>query len=99
MLEERTLYEVLQVDRRAEPEVIEAAYRRLARKYHPDVSNSADAEQRMKEINAAYEVVRDPRRRAAYDRDLVREDERPTTGAGARPEATEERWAPADEGL
>src|SRR2546430_15255966 len=67
----RSLYEILQVDARAEPEVLEAAYRRLARKYHPDVAQSTGGDQRMKELNAAYEVLRDPRRRADYDEQLV----------------------------
>jgi hypothetical protein len=71
MRAERTLYEVLQVDRGAEPEVIEAAYRRLARMYHPDVSTRAGADRRMKEINAAYDVLSEPGRRAVYDRELV----------------------------
>lgn len=61
------LYRILQVDPRAEPEVIEAAYRRLARKYHPDVNRAADSPERMKELNAAYEVLRHPSYRAAYD--------------------------------
>lgn len=65
---ERDLYEILQVHRSAEPEVIEAAYRRLARKYHPDVNSSPEAAFRMKELSAAYEVLRDPARRAKYDR-------------------------------
>lgn len=72
MRSERTFYQVLQVDPEAEPEVIEAAYRRLARKYHPDVSSASDSGTRMKGINAAYEVLRDPLRRAAYNRDLHR---------------------------
>ncbi len=61
-------YATLQVDRRAEPEVIAAAYRSLARKYHPDKTASAASTKRMQEINAAYEVLRDPVRRRAYDR-------------------------------
>lgn len=61
-------YRVLQVDPSAEQEVIEAAYRRLARKYHPDVNPGADAAARMRELSAAYDAVRDPERRAAYDR-------------------------------
>jgi curved DNA-binding protein CbpA len=61
-------YTTLQVDRRAEPEVIAAAYRSLARKYHPDKTASASSTQRMQEINAAYEVLRDPAKRKAYDR-------------------------------
>ena len=60
-------YAILQVDPRAEPEVIEAAYRRLSRKYHPDVSAQADAAQRMRELNEAFEVLSDPGRRRAYD--------------------------------
>lgn len=67
----RDLYQVLQVDPRAEPEVVEAAYRRLARKYHPDVSDLADRGQRMKDLNAAYEVLHDPARRSAYDRERL----------------------------
>lgn len=67
MHDTRDLYKILQVDTEAEPEVIEAAYRRLARKYHPDVSAAAGAVERMQELNAAYQVLRDPARRAAYD--------------------------------
>lgn len=61
-------YKVLQVDSEAEDEVIAAAYRRLARKYHPDAAG-ADAAPRMAAINAAWEVVGDPTRRAAFDRE------------------------------
>jgi hypothetical protein len=61
------LYEVLQVHPSAEPEVIEAAYHRLARKYHPDVNSSPDAAARMASINSAYSVLANPQRRAAYD--------------------------------
>ena len=61
-------YKVLQVDSEAEDEVIEAAYRRLARKYHPDVAQGPDAQERMVRINQAWEMLRDPTRRAAVDR-------------------------------
>jgi hypothetical protein len=61
------LYRVLQVDPSADAEVVEAAYRRLARKFHPDVSARADAEARIRELNSAYEVLGDATRRAAYD--------------------------------
>lgn len=61
-------YRVLQVDPSAEQEVIEAAFRRLARKYHPDVNPSPGAAERMRELSAAYDAVRDPLRRAEYDR-------------------------------
>ena len=60
-------YEILQVHESAEPEVIEAAYKRLVRKYHPDVSASPNATELMQRLNQAYEVLRDPRKRAAYD--------------------------------
>jgi hypothetical protein len=61
-------YKVLQVDPSAEQEVIEAAYRRLVRKYHPDVNSAPAAEGRMKELIEAYAIVRDPARRAEFDR-------------------------------
>jgi curved DNA-binding protein CbpA len=61
-------YETLQVSRRAEAEVIAAAYRSLARKYHPDGNAGAKGTRRMQEINAAYEILKDPIKRKAYDR-------------------------------
>lgn len=63
-------YKVLQVDPEAEDEVIQAAYRRLAQKYHPDLAGEgAEAARRMKAINAAWETLRDPVRRRAFDRE------------------------------
>ena len=56
----RDLYEVLQVHTAAEPEVIEAAYRRLARMYHPDLNPDPEAAVYMREINLPYETLRDP---------------------------------------
>jgi curved DNA-binding protein CbpA len=61
-------YKILQVDSEAEDEVIQAAYRRLARKYHPDLATSPDAAARMASINAAWELIGDPAKRQAYDR-------------------------------
>jgi len=61
-------YEILQVSTTSEPEVITAAYKRLARKYHPDVYAGRDATERMRELNEAYEVLSDPHRRTEYDR-------------------------------
>lgn len=65
-------YKVLQVDPEAEDEVIEAAYRRLARKYHPDVAPGPESQSRMVRLNQAWELLRDPRRRAAVDRARAR---------------------------
>ncbi|CAG0910534.1 unnamed protein product, partial [Cyprideis torosa] len=60
-------YKVLGVERSASQSDIKKAYRRLARKYHPDVSKEADAEAQFKEVGEAYEVLKDPEKRAAYD--------------------------------
>jgi curved DNA-binding protein len=60
-------YETLGVPRTATQDEIKQAYRKLARKYHPDVSKLADAEARFKEINEANEVLKDPEKRTAYD--------------------------------
>ncbi|MBE9177036.1 molecular chaperone DnaJ [Oculatella sp. LEGE 06141] len=61
-------YEILGVSRDADKEEIKRAYRRLARKYHPDVNKESGAEERFKEINRAYEVLSEPEMRARYDR-------------------------------
>lgn len=61
-------YRTLGVERGASAEEIKKAYRRLARKYHPDVSTEKDAEERFKAVNEAHEVLGDPEKRAAYDR-------------------------------
>ncbi len=60
-------YRTLDVGRNASPDEIKRAYRRLARRFHPDVSSEPDAEERFKEIGEAYEVLKDPDKRAAYD--------------------------------
>jgi curved DNA-binding protein len=60
-------YAALEVPRDADADTIKKAYRRLARKYHPDVSKEAGAEDRFKEVTEAYETLRDPEKRAAYD--------------------------------
>lgn len=62
-------YKILQVDPEAEDEVIVAAYRRLARKYHPDVAAGPEAAARMAALNDAWERIGEPARRAAFDRE------------------------------
>jgi curved DNA-binding protein CbpA len=78
-------YKVLGVDHAAEPEIVAAAYRALARLHHPDVSRNEDAEPRMARINAAWTILRDPGRRAAYDREHSIEDGLGGAGRGENP--------------
>lgn len=66
-MEFKDYYAALGVKREASPDEIKRAYRKLARKFHPDVSKEPDAEARFKEVAEAYEVLKDPERRAAYD--------------------------------
>lgn len=60
-------YQIMGLNRDASPAEVKRAYRVLARKYHPDVSDAVDAEARFKEVGEAYEVLKDPEKRAAYD--------------------------------
>ena len=66
-MEYKDYYKILGVARDASQDEIKRAYRKLARKYHPDVSKEANAETRFKEINEANEVLKDAEKRAAYD--------------------------------
>ena len=66
-MEYRDYYETLGVPRTAAADDIKKAYRRLARKFHPDVSKEKDAEAKFKQVQEAYEVLKDPEKRAAYD--------------------------------
>lgn len=66
-MSKRDYYEVLGVDKSASDNEIKRAFRKLAKKYHPDMNKDADAEEKFKEINEAYEVLGDPEKRAKYD--------------------------------
>ena len=66
-MEYKDYYKVLGLDRKASQDEIKRAYRKLARKYHPDVSKEAGAEDKFKELNEAYEVLKEPANRAKYD--------------------------------
>lgn len=66
-MEYKDYYKVMGVERDASQEEIKRAYRKLARKYHPDVSKEPDAEQRFQDVQEAYEVLKDPEKRTAYD--------------------------------
>lgn len=99
-MEFKDYYQGLGVARDAPAEAIKKAYRRLARKYHPDVSKEPQAERRMKEVNEAYAVLSDPEKRAAYDQ-LGRghhagEDFRPPPDWDANMEFSERKFSARD---
>lgn len=71
MVGTRDAYRILQIDPSAVPEVVEAAYRALARLHHPDLVEETDAEEAMMELNWAYTTLHDPALRAAYDRSRI----------------------------
>lgn len=66
-MEYKDYYKIMGLAKDATPDEIKRAYRRLARKYHPDVSKEPNAEAKFKELGEAYEVLKDPKKRAAYD--------------------------------
>ena len=66
-MEFKDYYQTMGLARDATQDEVKRAYRKLARKYHPDVSKEADAEQQFKALGEAYEVLKDPEKRAAYD--------------------------------
>ena len=66
----KSYYEELGISRDANPEDIKKAYRKLARKYHPDVSKETDAEAKMQSINVAYDALSNPEKKKQYDFEL-----------------------------
>ena len=64
---EKDYYKIMGVSQDASEKDIKTAYRKLARKYHPDISKEPNAEERFKEMGEAYEVLKDPAKRAEYD--------------------------------
>jgi len=66
-MEYKDYYSIMGIDKGASQDELKRAYRKLARKYHPDVSKEPDAEHKFKELGEAYEVLKDPEKRAAYD--------------------------------
>lgn len=70
-------YKILQVHPSAEIEVIDAAFRRLARIYHPDVDPSPKATEKMKKINAAHDVLSDPAKRRVYHQEWLSRQRNP----------------------
>ena len=83
-------YEILQVHFLAEPEIIKAAYKRLALKYAPDVNKSPDANARMVRINAAYAILSDPDKRKKYDAEWIKRKQGPQRPGTDKPKPTVE---------
>jgi hypothetical protein len=78
---DQNLYELLQVSPNADPEIIQAAYRRLVPRYHPDRSSEPNAAEMTQRLNDAYAILSDPTRRADYDRGLTGRPGSSTSGA------------------
>lgn len=66
-MSERDYYDILEISREAKQEEIQRAYRKLARNFHPDVNKSKEAEEKFKEVNEVYEVLKDPEKKSRYD--------------------------------
>ena len=69
----KNYYEILEVDKNASEEVIEKAYRKLAKKYHPDLQNNSDCQDKMRQINEAYEILSNDFKRREYDEKIKRQ--------------------------
>lgn len=69
----KNYYEILEVDKNASEEVIEKAYKTLAKKYHPDLQNNSDCQDKMRKINEAYEILSNDFKRREYDEKIKRQ--------------------------
>ena len=69
----KNYYEILEVDKKASPEVIEKAYKTLAKKYHPDLQNNSNCQDKMRQINEAYEILSNDFKRREYDEKIKRQ--------------------------
>jgi len=90
-----THYDILKVVRTAPVDVIKASYRVMSQKYHPDRNSAPDALEIMTRINQAWDVLRDPERRATHDRWIANQEGVTATPATARPAAPEPAFRPA----
>ncbi len=79
MIGRKNYYQVLMVDQAADADIVAVVHRRLAQRFHPDLDPGDDARQKMLEINQAYDVLRNPERRAKYDQELVARRDRRTS--------------------
>lgn len=87
----KNYYDILQVNRNASPEIIEKAYKTLAKKYHPDLQaeeNKKQSEEILKEINAAYETLSDAEKKQAYDALLTQQETQTTNQSNKATDAT-----------
>lgn len=86
MIGRKSYYQILMVDPSADADILAVVHRRLAQRYHPDLDASEEARQRILEVNQAYDVLRNPERRARYDHELAsRRDRRQTDRYVRRP--------------
>lgn len=69
----KNYYEILEVDKKASPEVIEKAYKTLVKKYHPDLQNNSNCQDKMRQINEAYEILSNDFKRREYDEKIKRQ--------------------------
>ena len=83
---EKNYYDILEINKNASPEIVEKAYKTLAKKYHPDLqeeSAKTDSEIKMKKLNEAYEIISDPQKREAYNKELEKIEESKTNQSQA----------------